>query len=137
MGSPSHPQRVTTESRLRVVHSALTVDAPNVVGHLINAASATGRDSVTNAEAFAYLATVDPEFTRGDDETDEQYRSRVGKRLATALRGEGVAVKLTKVTAADGTRSNGYRLEALRAALSARFERPQPARATWPSVTTY
>lgn len=137
MGSPTHPQRVTTEGRLRVVHSALTVDTPNVVGHLINAASATGRGSVTNAEAFAYLATVDPEFARGGGEGDEQYRSRVGKRLATALRAEGVAVRLAKVATADGGRSNGYRLESLRSALHARFERRQPARATWPPTTSY
>lgn len=137
MGSPSHPQRVTAEGRLRVVQSALTVDAPNVVGHLINAASATGRGSVTNAEAFAYLATVDPEFARSHDESDEQYRSRVGKRLATALRAEGVTVKLTKVTAASGTRNYGYRLEALRTALSARYERRQPARDAWPPATRF
>lgn len=137
LGSPSHPQRVTAEGRLRVVHSALTVDAPNIVGHLINAASATGRGSVTNAEAFAYLATVDPEFAPVDGEGDEQYRSRVGKRLATALRAEGVAVRPTKVATADGTRSNGYRLETLRSALSARFERRQPARNTWPPANPY
>ena len=137
MGAPSHPQRVTAEGRLRVVHSALTVDAPNIVGHLINAATATGRGAVTNAEAFAYLATVDPDFAPTDGEGDEQYRSRVGKRLATALRAEGLAVRVTKVTTAGGTRSNGYRLEALRAALSARFERRQPARATWPLTSPY
>lgn len=137
MGNPSHPQRVTAESRLKAVHSALTVDAPNVVGHLINAASATGRGSVTNAEAFAYLATVDPEFRRGGEENEEQYRSRVGKRLANALRAEGVAVTLTKVVAADGNRIRGYQLAALKAALSARFERRQPARATWPPATSY
>jgi hypothetical protein len=137
LGSPSHPQRVTAEGRLRVVHTALTVDAPNVIGHLINAATATGRGVVTNAEAFAYLATVDPEFRPFDGEGDEQYRSRVGKRLATSLRAEGVAVKLTKVPAAHGTRSSGYRLEALRSALSARFERRQPSRAAWPLTSPY
>lgn len=137
MGNPSHPQRVTAEARLRVVHSTLTIETPNVVGHLINAASATGRSSVTNAEAFAYLATVDPEFAPIDGEGDEQYRSRVGKRLATALRAEGVAVKVAKVTTASGARSNGYRLEALKSALSARFERRQPARSTWPATSPY
>ncbi|SHL74993.1 GIY-YIG nuclease family protein [Streptomyces yunnanensis] len=137
MGSPSHPQRVAAESRLRIVQTSLTADASNVIGHLINAASETGRSSVTNAEAFAYLASVDPEFARSDGEGDEQYRSRVGKRLAAALRAEGIAVRLTKVTTADGTRSNGYRLEALRAALSARFERRQPVRATWPPANPY
>ncbi|WP_318201060.1 GIY-YIG nuclease family protein [Streptomyces sp. SCL15-4] len=137
MGSPAHPQRVSTESRLQVVHSTLTADAPNVVGHLINAASATGRGAVTNAEAFAYLATVDPEFTRGSDESEEQYRSRVGKRLAAALRSEGVSVKVTKVPAVDGTRGNGYRLEALRSALVAKFERRQPVRTAWPMASSY
>ena len=137
MGSPSHPQRVTTEERLRVVHSALTVETPNVVGHLINAASTTGRGCVTNAEAFAYLATVDPEFARTDEETDEQYRSRVGKRLAVALRAEGVAVKVTKVATTDGTRSNGYRLETLRSALSARYERRQSGRDAWRMAGSY
>src|SRR5581483_3251261 len=95
MGNPTHPQRVTDESRLRLVHSTLTMDAPNVIGHLINAATATGRGTVTNAEAFAYLATVDPEFAPAEGEGDEQYRARVGKRLAIALRAEGVAVKVT------------------------------------------
>ncbi|MEV6547973.1 GIY-YIG nuclease family protein [Streptomyces sp. NPDC051597] len=137
MGNPSHPQRVTAESRLRVVHSVLTVETPNIVGHLINAASATGRGSVTNAEAFAYLATVDPEFARGDSESDEQYRSRAGKRLATALRAEGVAVRLTKVLAADGARSNGYRLDALKTALSSRYERRRPTRYAWPPATRF
>ena len=137
MGNPSHPQRVTAEGRLRVVHSALTIETPNVVGHLINAASATGRSSVTNAEAFAYLATVDPEFAPVEGEGDEHYRSRVGKRLATALRAEGIAVRATKVTTASGARSNGYRLEALKSALSARFERRRPERSTWPATSPY
>lgn len=137
MGNPSHPRRVTTEERLRVVHSALTAETPNLVGHLINAASATGRGCVTNAEAFAYLATVDPEFGRGGEEDDEQYRSRVGKRLANALRAEGVAVSVRKVETATGSRSRGYRLDNLRSALSARFERRQPARSSWPPVSPY
>lgn len=131
MGSPSHPQRITTEIRLRVVHSVVTAETPNVIGHLINAASVTGRGSVTNAEAFAYLATVDPQFARAADEDDEQYRSRAGKRLANALRAEGVAVTLTKVVTATGNRSRGYQLAALKAALSARYERRQPSRSTW------
>lgn len=131
MGNPSHPGRVTTEERLRVVHSALTVETPNLIGHLINAASVTGRGCVTNAEAFAYLATVDPEFARRGGEDDEQYRSRVGKRLANALRAEGVVVGVTKVETATGARSRGYRLDTLRSALSARFERRQPAGSSW------
>lgn len=130
MGNPSHPQRVTEAIRLRVVHAAMKSDAPTVIGHLINAASVTGRDAVTNAEAFAYLATIYPEFRRGDGEEDEQYRSRVGKRLAGALRAEGVVVSLAKVVTAEGGRSRGYQLAALRAALSTRFERPQSLRST-------
>lgn len=130
MGSPSHPQRVTATGRLRIVHHALMADAPNMVGHLLSAAAATGRDSVTNAEAFAYLAKVDPEFTQGGEESEEQYRSRAGKRLAAALRAEGIAIKVTKVPAADGRRVYGYQLAHLRSALSARFERPQRASGT-------
>lgn len=128
MGVPTHPKRVTDEGRLRVVHSVLTTAPPDTIGHLLNAATATGRGSVTNAEAFAYLATVDPEFTRGVEESDEQYRSRAGKRLATALRAEGIDIRVTKVPAADGKRGNGYQLATLRSALSARFERRAPAR---------
>lgn len=126
MGYPSHPYRVSTEGRLRIAHAVLGPDEPNMIRHLINAASATGRGSVTNAEAFAYLATADPEFARRGDESDEQYRSRAGKRVATSLREEGVTVRITKVAAADGNRVYGYRLVALKSALSARFERRQP-----------
>lgn len=126
LGYPTHPQRVSAAGRLRVVHSALTADPQNMIGHLINAASATGRDAVTNAEAFAYLATVDPEFKPTTDESEEQYRTRAGKRVATALRADGIATRVTKVPAADGKRVYGYRLVTLQAALTARFERRQP-----------
>lgn len=128
MGSPTHPQRAAAEDLLRVAQSALAIDTPNVVGHLINAASVTGRNSVTNAEAFAYLATVDAEYMPRHDEDQEQYRSRVGKRLAMALRAEGIAVTVTKVPTPNGARTRGYQLETLRTALAARFERAQPAR---------
>lgn len=123
LGYPSHPQRVTAESHLKLAQIAPAIVMPKMAGHLINAASATGRGSVTNAEAFAYLATFDPGFARTDGESDEQYRTRVGKLLATALRAEGVAVRVTKVATANGARSNGYRLETIESALSARFER--------------
>ncbi|CAL9648598.1 GIY-YIG nuclease family protein [Streptomyces sp. enrichment culture] len=137
MGNPAHPQRIPADNRLKIVQEALTVETPNVLGHLINAASATGRECVTNAEAFAYLATVDPEFARRDEEDEEQYRSRAGKRLANALRMEGAAINVTKVDTASGTRSRGYRLNTLRAALIARYERPQHARRTWPLTPSY
>lgn len=123
MGHLTHPQRVSEQSRLRVVHDILKSDETTLIGHLIDAASATGRDVVTKAEAFAYLATVAPGYTRADDESDAQYGSRVGSRLAKALRAERIEVPTVKVPTADGKRALGYRLADLKNAFAARYER--------------
>jgi hypothetical protein len=123
MGHLTHPQRVTEQARLRVVHHILKSDETTLIGHLIDAASATGRDVVTKAEAFAYLATVVPGYMRSDEEADAQYGSRVGSRLAKALKAERIDVPSVKVPTADGKRAMGYRLADLRGAFAARYER--------------
>lgn len=123
MGHLTHPQRVTEQSRLRVVHHILKSDETTLIGHLIDAASNTGRDVVTKAEAFAYLATVVPGYTRSDEESDVQYGSRVGARLARALRAERIDVPSVKVPTADGKRAMGYRLADLKTAFAGRYER--------------
>lgn len=123
MGHLTHPQRVTEQGRLRVVHQILKSDEATLIGHLIDAASATGRDVVTKAEAFAYLATVIPGYTRSEGESDAQYGSRVGVRLAKALRAEHIDVPTVKVPTADGRRALGYRLSDLRSAFASRYER--------------
>ncbi|MFI6491235.1 GIY-YIG nuclease family protein [Streptomyces sp. NPDC050564] len=123
MGHLTHPQRVTEQSRLRVVHHILKSDETTLIGHLIDAASATGRDVVTKAEAFAYLATVVPGYTRSDEESYIQYGSRVGARLARALKAERIDVPSVKVPTAEGGRAMGYRLADLRNAFAARYER--------------
>lgn len=123
MGHLTHPQRVTEQSRLRVVHHILKSDETTLIGHLIDAASATGRDVVTKAEAFAYLATVVPGYTRSGEEGDVQYGSRVGSRLAKALKAERIDVPSVKVPTADGKRAMGYRLTDLKSAFAARYER--------------
>ena len=89
---------------------------PDLLDHIIKAASGTGRGSVTRAELFAHLAQVDERYERADDETDAQYGSRVGKVLAAALADAGLDIKPAKVAAADGRESRGYRLDDLHAA---------------------
>ncbi|MDX3353914.1 FtsK/SpoIIIE domain-containing protein [Streptomyces sp. ME01-24h] len=83
---------------------------------LIKAVSSTGRGEATKAEVFAYLADVDEEYGRRDDESDAQYGARVGKLLAGALADEKADIKVAKVASADGRESRGYRLEDLAAA---------------------
>lgn len=123
MGHLTHPQRVSERSRLRVVHHILKSDENTLIGHLIDAASATGRDVVTKAEAFAYLATVIPGYVRSEDESDAQYGTRVGVRLAKSLKAERIDVPSVKVPTADGKRAMGYRLADLKNAFASRYER--------------
>lgn len=123
MGHLTHPQRVTEQSRLRVVHHILKSDETTLIGHLIDAASATGRDVVTKTEAFAYLATVAAAYTRSEEESDAQYSTRVGSRLAKALKAERIDVPSVKVPTATGGRAMGYRLADLKSAFAARYER--------------
>jgi S-DNA-T family DNA segregation ATPase FtsK/SpoIIIE len=83
---------------------------PTLLDHLIKAVSATGRGVATRAEVFAYLATVDEQYGRREEESGAQYSARVGKLLASAMTAEGVEVAAVKVTSADGRDSRGYRL---------------------------
>lgn len=121
MGHLTHPQRVTERSRLRVVHNILRADETTVIGHLIDATS--GADVVSNAAAFTYLATVLPGYARAEDESDTQYGSRIGVRLAKALRAERIDVRPVKVSLPGGKRAMGYRLVDLKRALADRYER--------------
>ncbi|WP_069883521.1 GIY-YIG nuclease family protein [Streptomyces luteocolor] len=123
MGHLTHPQRVSERSRLRVVHNILRADETTVIGHLIDAASATGAEVVSNAQAFAYLATVIPAYTRSEGEGESQYSSRVGSRLAKALREERIDLRPVKVSLPNGKRVMGYRLADLKRALAERYER--------------
>lgn len=129
MGRLSHPRKVTEQARLRVVHHILRTDQSTIIGHLIDAASATGRDVATNAEVFAYLASVSPGFKRGEDEPADRYSSRCGKKLAMTLKGEGIEVAPVKVSTVDGRRAMGYRLGDLKRAFHDRYER-RPRRRT-------
>lgn len=93
---------------------AVTEPEVTILDHLIKAASATGRRVVTRAELFSYLAAVDEQYGRTEEESDSAYNARVGKTLAAALEAEGVSVEAVKVpTGDDGGRSMGYRLDDL------------------------
>jgi S-DNA-T family DNA segregation ATPase FtsK/SpoIIIE len=90
-----------------------------LLDRLILAAEQTGRGSITNAEAFAALAKVDPDrYARAEGETDAAYASRAGKALKAQLEALGVEVQAAKVAAADGSRTGGYSLAALKVAES-------------------
>jgi S-DNA-T family DNA segregation ATPase FtsK/SpoIIIE len=91
-----------------------------VLDRLVAAAERTGRGCITNGEAFADLAQVDPErYARAEGETDAAYASRAGKALKAQLEALGVEVPSAKVAAADGTtRTGGYTLAALKVAES-------------------
>ncbi|MET9813170.1 FtsK/SpoIIIE domain-containing protein [Streptomyces sp. NPDC006355] len=88
---------------------------PDILDHLIKAASSTGRSNVTRAEVFAYLATVDEEFAQAVDESDERYRSRAGGVLKERLADLGVDVPAVQFPR-DGKRVWGWTLEALQGA---------------------
>jgi S-DNA-T family DNA segregation ATPase FtsK/SpoIIIE len=101
---------------LRQEAGTLPVGAePDILDHLIKAASGTGRGNVTRAEVFAYLATVDEGFVRGDDESDERHRSRVGSLLKDRLAELGVEVPAVQFPL-DGKRVWGWTLESLQGA---------------------
>lgn len=97
--------------------TAVTASAePDLLDHLIKAATSTGRGVVTRAEVFTYLATVDGQYARADHESDSAFNARVGRALAAALEAQGVALEAAKVATEDGGRAMGYRLEDLRGA---------------------
>jgi len=91
-----------------------------VLDHLLTATEATGRGQITNAETIAHLATADPaRYARADRETESVWLSRTGKTLRTDLADLGVALAQVRLTEDDGTRPNGYTLQAVRDAAAA------------------
>lgn len=123
MGYVNQPERVATEDRIRTSHGVPSSPVPALLDHLMKAAAATGRTALTNSEAFAYLATVDPRYERTNGESDAQYGSRVGKVFAKAMAASGIDdVAAVRVPTVDGKRTRGWRLADLQAALSAHLE---------------
>ncbi|MGC4925573.1 FtsK/SpoIIIE domain-containing protein [Streptomyces sp. DT117] len=90
---------------------------PTILDHIVKAVTATGRGEATRGEVFAYLATVDERYERGDTESDAQYGSRAGKLLAADLEADDIELKAVKVSTADGREGRGFRLADLHAAL--------------------
>jgi S-DNA-T family DNA segregation ATPase FtsK/SpoIIIE len=88
---------------------------PDILDHLIKAASGTGRGNATRAEVFAYLATLGGEFVQADGESDVRYASRAGSALKDRLAALGVDVPAVQFPH-DGKRVWGWTVEALRAA---------------------
>jgi S-DNA-T family DNA segregation ATPase FtsK/SpoIIIE len=88
---------------------------PDILDHLIKAASGTGRGNVTRAEVFAHLATVDGEFVQADSESDVRYASRAGSALKDRLAALSVDVPAVQFPH-DGKRVWGWTIEALHAA---------------------
>ncbi|MGW0032108.1 FtsK/SpoIIIE domain-containing protein [Streptomyces sp. NPDC003314] len=88
---------------------------PDLLDHLIKAATATGEGNLSRAEAFAYLAGVDAEFAKSDDEEDTAYAPRVGKLLKARL--DALGIEAPVVTVQRGTqRPRGWLLSDLAAA---------------------
>ncbi|GGQ66229.1 FtsK/SpoIIIE domain-containing protein [Kitasatospora griseola] len=91
-----------------------------VLDHLLAAAEQTGRGQLTNAEALTHLARIDPaRYARQDGETEPVWMSRAGKALRADLADLGADVPQVRLTVADGTRPNGYTLQALKGANTA------------------
>ncbi|MGW6288872.1 FtsK/SpoIIIE domain-containing protein [Streptomyces sp. NPDC055107] len=93
------------------------VEEPTILDHIVKAVTATGRGEATRGEVFAYLATVDERYERGDAESDAQYGSRAGKLLSADLDADEVELKAVKVSTAEGGEGRGFKLAALHAAL--------------------
>lgn len=125
---PGHFADPVEEALLRITGASSVAGGANgnggiiratVLDHLVVAAEATGRGSITNAEVFAALASVDPDrYARTSGETDAAYASRAGKALKVQLDALEVEVPSAKVIAADGSRPGGYTLAALKVAES-------------------
>ncbi|WP_329114484.1 FtsK/SpoIIIE domain-containing protein [Streptomyces sp. NBC_01353] len=85
---------------------------PDILDHLIKAATASGEGNLSRAEAFTYLALMDAEFARGADETDSAYATRAGSLIKARLDELGVDVPVATVQ--RGTqRPRGWRLSDL------------------------
>ncbi|TPM75157.1 hypothetical protein FKO01_64185 [Mesorhizobium sp. B2-3-3] len=89
---------------------------PTILDHIVKAVTATGRGEATRSEVFAYMATVDERYERGDTESDAQYGSRAGKLLSADLDADEVELKAVKVSTADGKEARGFKLADLHAA---------------------
>lgn len=131
MGYPVHPKRVASEDRPRVFD--IPDESPEatrlrVIDHLVCAARQSGRDFITKREAFAYLATLDPVYARSDAETESQYLTRVGMRLASALKAEGTVMRSAQRKVIGATRAWCYVTKELIAAADTRNSR-KPKRA--------
>lgn len=99
MGYPVHPNRVAPEDRPRVfdIHEeSPEASRLRLIDHLVSAARQSGRDFITKRDAFAHLATLDPDYARRDTETESQYLTRVGMRLASALKAEGITLRFAQ-----------------------------------------
>lgn len=91
-----------------------------VLDHLLTAAERTGRGQITNAEAITHLAGIDPaRFGRQDHESESVWLSRTGKTLRTELAGLGTDLAQGRLTEPNGSRPNGYTLQALQDAAAA------------------
>lgn len=88
---------------------------PDILDHLLKAATGTGRGNVTRAEVFAHLATVDAAFVQGADEADSRYASRAGSVLKERLTALGVDLPAAQFPL-DGKRVWGWTVEAIQAA---------------------
>lgn len=87
-----------------------------ILDHLLSAVEATGRGAITNAETFAALADVDGQYARIEGEAETTWMSRAGKAFKAQLASLGIELEMARVTAADGSRPNGYVLAAVKAA---------------------
>lgn len=111
MGYPVHPNRVASEDRPRVFD--IPDESPEssrlrVIDHLAGAARRSGRDFLTKREAFDHLATIDPAFGQRDGESEIQYLTRVGMRLASAFKAEGVTLRSAQRRTIGATRTWCY-----------------------------
>ncbi|MEU1674834.1 FtsK/SpoIIIE domain-containing protein [Streptomyces roseifaciens] len=89
-----------------------------VLDHMRQAAEATGRGNITRAEIFEHLATVDPQYRQADSEDDGTYAARAGRMLAAGLKELGADVAESRLRLPDGSRPNGWTLDAIEGALN-------------------
>lgn len=122
MGYPVHPSRVAPEDRPRVCD--IPAESPEasrtrLIDHLVFVARQAGRDFITKREAFAHLEALDPAYARRDTETEVQHLTRVGMRLTSALRAEGVVLRSAQRRTIGATRVWCYATNELIAAAEA------------------
>ncbi|MFB6776516.1 FtsK/SpoIIIE domain-containing protein [Streptomyces sp. NPDC056352] len=122
---PGHYADPVEKELLRVTGASSAAGGPTgnggiqrgtLLDHLVTAATQAGRGSLTSADAFTALADVDSRYARTEGEADAAWASRAGKALKAQLTDLGVTLEPSRVTAADGSRPNGYTLAALQTA---------------------